>query len=33
VLFSPPAGQAGAGAALAGVIAAAIVTGTKYTRR
>jgi hypothetical protein len=33
VVFQPPAGQAGAAAALAGVIASAVVTGTKYTRR
>jgi hypothetical protein len=33
VIFSPPMGQVGAAAALAGVIASAIVTGTKYTRR
>lgn len=31
VLFSPPAGAAGA--PLAGVIGYAVVTGTKYTRR
>lgn len=31
VLFSPPPGKSGA--ALAGVIASAVVTGTKYTRR
>lgn len=33
VLFYPPPGQAGAAAALAGVIASAVVTGQKYTRR
>jgi len=33
ILFSPPPGQAGAAAALAGVVATAVVTGTKYTRR
>lgn len=33
ILFTPPMGQAGAAAALVGVIATAIVTGTKYTRR
>ena len=31
VLFSPPAGAAGA--PLSGVIASAVVTGTKYSRR
>lgn len=30
VLFSPPTGQ---GASLSGVIATAVITGTKYTRR
>lgn len=31
VIFSPPAGQSGA--SMSGVIASAVVTGTKYTRR
>lgn len=31
VIFSPPAGTSGA--AMAGVIASAVVTGSKYTRR
>lgn len=33
VLFYPPPGQAGGAAALAGVVASAIVKGTKYARR
>lgn len=34
ILFSPPAGATGAQiAALSGVIASAVVTGSKYTRR
>lgn len=31
IIFSPPAGQSGA--PLSGVIASAVVSGTKYTRR
>lgn len=33
VLFYPPPGQPGAGAALAGVVASVVLRGTKYTRR
>ncbi len=33
VVFQPPSGQAGGPAALSGVIAYAVVTGTKFTRR
>lgn len=31
VIFSPPAGQSGA--SMSGVVASAVVSGTKYTRR
>lgn len=33
IIFSPPPGQAGAAAVLNGVIATAVVSGTKFTRR